>query len=311
VKRLLVTGVSGLLGSNMAVQAADRYEVFGVMRGGRALPAVNAPFRTLLADLVRPGEVERVLDEVQPEIIIHSAALTHVDQCELHPEEAYAANADLPRRLALAARERGARLLHVSTDAVFDGERGSYTEEDQPNPINIYARTKLAGERFVADANSDALIARVIFYGWSWQGQRSLAEFFFRSLSAGIPVTGFSDVIFCPLLVNDMIEIFLRMVERGLNGLYHVVSAECQTKYGFALMLARQFGFNEQLISPAPYHSAGLKALRSPNLTLSTAKLARALGEELPIQVPAMERFHALYCQGYPQSLRSMLLQNG
>jgi dTDP-4-dehydrorhamnose reductase len=311
VKRLLVTGVSGLLGSNLAVQAADRFEVFGVMRGGRALPAPGTPFQTLLADLVRPGEVERILDVVQPDYIVHCAARTHVDECEADPDGAYADNAELPKRLAQAARISGARLLHISTDAVFDGQRGDYNEEDQPNPINVYARTKLAGERFVAEANSDAMIARVIFYGWSWQGQRSLAEFFFRHLSAGIPVKGFSDVAFCPLLVNDMIEIFLRMFERELSGLYHVVSSECLTKYAFARMLARQFGFDEDLVSPASFQSGGLLAPRSPRLTLCSTKLSRALGEDLPTQEPAMRRYYDLYRQGYPQALRSMLTQNG
>ena len=94
--------------------------------------------------------------------------------------------------------------MHVSTDAVFDGQAAATTEQDTPNPLSIYARTKLDGERGVAEANPDAIIARVNLYGWSLSGRRSLAEFFFNNLSAGKRVKGFTDVYFCPLLANDL-----------------------------------------------------------------------------------------------------------
>jgi dTDP-4-dehydrorhamnose reductase len=308
VKRLLVTGISGLLGLNLSVQAADRFQVFGVMRGSHAA-AAGAPFQTILADLTCPGEIDRILDLAQPDVIIHCAALTDVDRCQADPAEAFRINTDLPGCLARAAKISGIQLLHVSTDAVFDGERGQYSEEDQPNPINVYARSKLTGEQAVAEANPDALIARVNFFGWSWQGQRSLSEWFFHNLSTGRPVNGFTDLIFCPLLVNDMTEIFFRMLDRRLSGLYHVVSAECQSKYSFGRMLARHFGFDENLISPASYQIAGLKAPRSPHLTLCADKLSTALGETMPGQEQAMRRYHELYCQGYPQVLSSVFVK--
>jgi len=242
-------------------------------------------------------------------MIIHCAALTEVDRCEMYPEEAYQANTRLPGILARAAAQNGVRLLHISTDAIFDGQRGDYTESDEPGPINVYARTKLEGERSVAGANPDALIARVNFYGWSWQGSRSLAEYFYNNLACGSPVLGFTDLIFCPLLVNDLVEILLRMLERGLSGVYHVVSSEALSKYTFGRMLARHFSFDENLISPAPYTLANLKAPRSPLLSLRSEKLARDLGEALPGQETAMQRYVELYREGYPQVLRSALVK--
>lgn len=309
--RLLITGVSGLLGINLAWLTAGRFQVTGVMRGFRAttVPGLT-PFSVIEADLTRPGEVERVLEQAQPDAIIHCAALTEVDRCQMFPEDAQVLNAHLPGILARAAGQRGVRLVHISTDAVFDGLRGDYTEHDTPVPINVYARTKLEGEHAVADANPDALIARVNFYGWSWQGQRSLSEYFFNQLSAGMPVQGFADLVFCPLLVNDLVEILLRMLDRELSGIYHVVSSECQSKYDFALMLARAFGFDEGLVTPA-FSNGNLKAPRSPLLTLRSEKLARALGETLPCQQPAMQRYAELYHEGYPQAMRSVLVKPG
>lgn len=307
--RLLVTGVSGLLGLNLAVQAADRFHVTGVMRGERAQPIPGAPFDALLADLSDPQALERVVDQAAPDVIIHCAALTEVDYCEAHPEEARRINSELPGRIACLAAQTGAKLLHISTDSVFDGLRGGYCEEDEPNPVNVYARTKLEGEYAVAEADPDAIIARVNFYGWSWQGRRSLSEFFFYNLSQGKPVFGFADIVFSPLLVNDMIDILLRMVEKKLSGLYHVVSPESQSKFAFGRMLAREFGFDETLVSPVVSCEAGLKAVRSPLLNLHTDKLARALCEALPGQEGSMRRFGELQRQGHPQFLRSLLTE--
>lgn len=310
MKRLLVTGVSGLLGSNLAYLAAGRFQVTGVLRGKRAVAAPGrTPFEVITADLAAPGRIEQILEQVEPDAIIHCAAMTDVDRCEMAADEARQINARVPGWLARAAYKNGVHLVHISTDAVFDGERGDYTEQDEPNPINVYARTKLEGEHAVADADPDALIARVNFFGWSWQGSRSLSEYFFHHLSAGRPVPGYTDLTFCPLLVNDMVEILLRMLERGLSGIYHVVSSEAQSKYSFGRMLAREFGLDESLIVPASYRDAKMKAPRSPRLTLRSDKLARALGEELPRQQPELRRFAELHRQGYPQSLRSVLVE--
>jgi dTDP-4-dehydrorhamnose reductase len=309
VKRLLVTGVSGLLGSNLAWLASEQYSVIGVLTGEHVLASPGlAPFQTIVADLSQPGQVERVMDEAQPEIVIHCAAMTDVDRCEVCPEQATRINASLPGMMAKSAAKNKIQLLHISTDAVFDGEQGNYCEEDLPKPINVYSRTKFEGEQIVAEAYPEALIARVNFYGWSWQGRRSLAEWFYNNLGGGRCIPGFTDLIFSPLLVNDMALILLSMLDRRLSGLYHVVSSEFQSKFAFGRMLAREFGFDDELVTPASYLSAGLKAPRPRMLNLRSEKLARVLGADLPAQAPAVRRFVELHRQGYPQSLRAMFI---
>jgi dTDP-4-dehydrorhamnose reductase len=325
--RILVTGASGLLGLNLALSAAGRtsaaepagaHEVFGVTHHH---PLHNAPFHVLQADLLEHGTLERLLDTVQPDCVIHCAALTNLDDCEADPDLAHRLNAELPGRLAALVAKGGARakpiqLVHISTDAVFDGTRGNYGEEDAPSPLGVYARTKLAGERAVAAANPQAIIARVNLYGWSLMGRRSLAEFFFNNLSAGKRVMGFTDVFFCPLLANDLAGILVSMLEEQLSGLYHVVSREATSKYDFGVAVARRFGLDEGLITPTPVAASGLQAPRSPNLTLRTDKLAAALGRRgdqyhpdsalLPSWQEGLERFFELYRSGYPQMLKQL-----
>lgn len=301
--RILITGASGLLGLNLALETARRHTVFGTVN--HHLLKTGA-FRVIQADLLDPGVVEHLLDEVQPEWVIHCAALANLDACEADPLLAQQLNTELPRKLACHVARSGARLLHVSTDSVFDGLRGNYSEEDIPTPACVYSRTKLAGERAVAEADPNAIIARVVFYGWSLEGRRSLAEFFFHNLSQGNTVMGFTDVLFCPLLVNDLVDIFIRMLEMQLSGLFHVVSSECLSKYEFGMRLAERFNLDGRLINPISVALAGLKANRSPNLTLRSDKLARLLRQPLPSISTGLDKFYTLYQQGYPQQLHGM-----
>lgn len=301
--RILITGASGLLGLNLALETAGQHEVYGTARDH---PLNTDVFTLLVCDLLEQGVVERVLDQVQPDWVIHCAALANVDACEANPVLARKSNTILPLELATHVARGGARLVHISTDAVFDGSRGDYGEEDDPNPLSVYARTKLEGERAVAQANPQAIIARVNLFGWSISGQRSLGEFFFSNLQAGRRVLGFTDVFFCPLLANDLAHILLRMHEKKLSGLYHVVSRECLSKYDFGVRLAQKFGLDASLITPASVQEGGLAARRSPNLTLRTDKLTQALGEPPPDIASGLDGFYRLYQQGYPQKLQKM-----
>ncbi|HMN62184.1 MAG TPA: SDR family oxidoreductase [Anaerolinea sp.] len=305
MKTLLVTGASGLLGLNLCLDqaAAGRYRVVG-QANRHALQ--GAPFPVLQADLARPGEFARLLAETRADTVVHTAALANLDACEKDPAASTRVNAELPGEVAEACRRAGARLAHLSTDSVFDGATGGYREDDRPNPQGVYAQDKLAGELAVRSANPEAVIARVNFYGWSLSGGRSLSEFFYNNLSAGRRVNGFTDVFFCPLVANRLGEILLEMLERGLQGVFHVLSGECQSKYAFGVALARRFGFDDGLVTPISVAESGLLARRSPNLTLSVAKLEAALGRALPGQSEGLERLHALWAEGRPQMLRAM-----
>lgn len=300
--KLLVTGASGLLGLNLSLMMQDRHQVTGVDRSKLA----GVPFELLRADLLDSTLEHEILDAVRPEAVIHCAALADPDACELAPDAARRMNAELPGELAGACARRGIRFLHISTDAVFDGTKdGEYTESDAPNPLGVYARSKLDAEQAVLSANPQAIIARVNFYGWSLSGTRSLGEFFYNGLSAGQPCAGFTDIWFCPLFVGELGHILVRMLERGLSGLYHVVGAEALSKYDFGRQVARQFGFDERLVIPSLVEESSLKARRSHNLRLSIHKLSTDLGNEIPGVSTGLAQFYTQHRQGYPQKLRS------
>ena len=302
--RILITGASGLLGLNTALEAAKEHQVFGQVNSQRLN---TTAFSVIQADQLVPGAIQRLLEHTQPDWVIHCAALANVDLCETDPQQAQQLNSEVPGELAEYVARGGARLIHVSTDAVFDGQVGDYREQDVPNPLGVYARSKLAGEQAVAASNPQAIIARVNLFGWSLFGKRSLAEFFFNNLSANKPCMGFTDVFFCPMLANDLGMVFLKMLEAGLSGLYHTVGSQCLSKYEFGIQLARRFGFDDGLVIPTSVEDSGLTAVRSPNLTLRTDKLVHALGEPLPNVSTGLEKFYTQYQQGYPQQIRRLV----
>jgi dTDP-4-dehydrorhamnose reductase len=300
--KLLITGASGLLGINLATESMREHEVIGVDRG----TLKSAPFHVVRADLTHRNEIDSMIGSMRPDWLINCAALANLEQCEEDPVQARYLNVDLPAELAAACARRNISFVHISTDAVFDGLReGAYTEEDEPSPPGIYSQTKLDGERLVQESNPEAIIARVNFYGWSLGGRRSLGEFFVNNLSDGKPVNGFTDVVFCPMLVNDTARLLLEMLQKKLRGLYHLVGAQPMSKYQFGVEVARRFGLNETLISPQSVKASNLTAKRSHNLWLSTHKLSTDLGHEIPAFSTGLAEFYTQFQQGYPQKIRS------
>ena len=304
MSRFLVTGVSGLLGLNFALALDGKTHQVSGVDNRNPLRWIN--FKTRQADLTEKGIFDLLLEEFQPEVILHCAAMANVDECEKHPEEANTINAILPGELALTAARHQVKYVHISTDAVFDGQRGDYAETDEPNPLSVYARTKRDGEIAVLKCNPDALVARVNFYGWSISGTRSLAEFFVNNLSEGKAVKGFTDVLFCPMMVLDLAATLVEAVEHDLKGIYHSVGPQRMSKYDFGVAIARQFGFGESLVTPASVTDGGLTAVRSPNLTLSTEKLTEALGHPLPVFDQGLAKFFDQYRHGFPELIKSM-----
>ena len=300
--KLLITGVSGLLGINLAQEFMSTHEVVGVHRGSLS----NAPFKVLKTDLTDLAEVDFIVKETRPDWVINCAALADLEACEAAPDLARTLNIDLPKALANACKVHGAKLAHISTDAVFDGtKQGFYTEDDEANPLGVYAKTKLEGERAVLSEYEEAVVARVNFYGWSLGGKRSLAEFFFNNLTNDKSISGFTDVIFCPMLVNDTARVLVKMLERGLSGLYHLVGPQAMSKYQFGVEIARKFGLDESEISPKSVHSSTLTARRSNNLWLHTHKLSTDLGQPMPEFSTGLNEFYTQFQQGYPQKIRS------
>lgn len=301
---IVVTGASGLLGANLALAACERgYETVGLYHRH---PVRLAGVRCLSIDLSDRLAVMNLLQSLHPRWIVHCAALTNVDWCEDHSEEAFRDNAHAPGEMASLARELDARFVYISTDAVFDGQFGGYSEDDTPRPINVYAQSKLAGEQAVAQAHPDSLIVRTNLFGWNVQDKASLGEWVLTRLKAGSPVPAFDDVEFAPLLANDLGEIVLDLLHRGARGLFHAGASDAVSKYDFALAIAREFGLSTSSIQRTHIADAALRAPRPQKTWLRADKLEQALDRRMPTVAQAIARFHELQTNGFVKKLKQM-----
>lgn len=304
--RILVTGAGGLLGSNLVLQASAAHPVAASsFSGGIALDGVESH----VADLTDPAAVRSLIDAAAPDWVIHCAAATDVDACEADPEGAFRLNRDAAGFLARAAG--GTRFAHISTDCVFDGERGDYAEDDEPTPVSVYGRSKLAGEQAVVEAHPGALVIRTNIYGWNARPKQSLAEWFLARTEAGLRSPGWSDVRSTPILVNDLSEIVLALLEAGASGVFHVGGETCLSKLEFGRRVAATFGLDPSAIVESRVADAGLSAPRGRNLCLRAERLKRELGIRPPSVDQGLERFRRLRDHGWVDRLHSLTAETG
>jgi len=244
MKRILVTGASGLLGSKVVKLAEPSFEV---------IPTHNRRSffkNSVKMDITNGAEVFQVVIKMKPDVVMHVAAETRVDLCEKNRPEAWKVNAEGAKNVALACDKINARLIHVSTDYVFDGEKGVYVESDEPNPVNYYGWTKLKGEEFVRENCQDYVIARTsVLFGWhSWK--TNFALWVLESLRRREPITVADDHYNSPTLADNLAEALLETATKDLSGVFHTAGSERINRYEFAVKIAKNFELDATMIRP-------------------------------------------------------------
>ncbi|GIK54242.1 MAG: NAD(P)-dependent oxidoreductase [Planctomycetota bacterium] len=276
--RVLITGGSGLLALNWACAMRREWDVvLGTHAHTVRLEGVSA--RPL--DLDDGKILARQFKEIAPDLVVHAAGLTSVDQCEENPDLARHVNAGLARNVAEAAATGNIRLVHISTDHLFAGTRSGYREEDAPEPLNEYARSKLLAEEWVGQANLRALIIRTNFFGWGHAGRQSFSDWIIYSLRAGREITLFDDVFFTPILADALAKAAHRLVGLAASGTFNVAGDERVSKYEFAKRLAQAFDLPGELIQRGRIRDAGLFAKRPPDMSMDNTKASDLLSASL------------------------------
>lgn len=244
MEKIIVTGASGLLGSKIVGKTEKKYAVYPTHA---TLPLSPNSLKMNITD---ESEVKRVFSKIKPNVVIHTAAETNVDKCENDKNRALRVNAEGTKFLAEACRQIDARIVYVSTDYVFDGEKGLYTEEDEPKPVNYYGLTKLMGEEYVAELCEGCVILRTsVLYGVHAE-KPNFALWVIKSLKEKKRLTVVEDHYNSPTFADNLAEVILEIIDKRLEGVYHTAGSERISRYGFALKIAEIFDFDASLISP-------------------------------------------------------------
>jgi dTDP-4-dehydrorhamnose reductase len=266
----LVTGAQGFLGANAGIYLRGKSRTIGLTRTNQT---PNLFAEGITGDLTEPDDIAKAIIDRRPSVVLHAAALASHEACEADPALAERINVDATRVLAGAAEQAGAQFIYISTDAVFDGLRGDYTETDEPSPFSVYGETKLAGEQQAINETA-ALVVRTNFFGWSPGGHRSILEFFVNELTSGHKVQGYTDFVVTSTYVQFLLDAIWRLSQLDTTGIVNVVSSDKLSKCEFGQSTAAVFGLDSNLIEAARAAAADHPTLRVRDLSLSTNKLA-------------------------------------
>jgi len=286
--RLLITGASGLYGSKLANLAEENgHEVYSAYKDH------HAPFgKPVRLDVSNRIEVEKTFKEIAPESVVHAASLTDVDKCELNRELAWQINVKGTENIARASQSASAFLLYVSTDYVFDGEKGCYAETDPPNPLNFYGLTKVRAEERLKFVTADWCIARasVIYGATPAAGKVNFALWVLNSLKKKEKTKVLVDQWNSPTLNSSLARMTFEIVERRLTGVFHLSGATRISRYDFAKTIADTFDLDSSPLVPTVAKEFSWLAKRPRDSSLNTAKAQRFLkSKPLPIEEALQE----------------------
>jgi len=285
MEKLLIIGVSGLTGYKLAKLSSNKYKVFGTYNH-RSIIIENCELYQL--DKTNKKLTNSLLKKINPDVIVDCSALHNVDYCETHKEETWKVNVDAPKFIAKISKEIGARMIYISTDYVFDGTKGSYTEESQPNPLNYYGISKLEGEQEIAKTKTDYAICRTsLIYGWNpneLMGKTSSSGksqnyviWVLNKLRSGENVNIVTDQYSTPTLADNLAEAILTLSNSNLQGIFHTAGKACINRFDFTLKIAEVFGINKSLISPTTSDKFKQVAKRPKRCCLNVSKLESQL----------------------------------
>jgi dTDP-4-dehydrorhamnose reductase len=266
-QKTLILGGSGFLGQYISRVIGDEIITHHSGRSREMAPKNAFIFQ------ITPENLQELKDYIRENSfsrIINCVANASLEKCEQYPDDARFLNVEVAKCLAEISLETGAKFVQISTDAVFDGKKAFRNEDDTCSPETVYGKTKLLGEQEVLSANPSSLVVRVNFFGLS-ERKTSLFNYFLFGLQNQQTLIGFPNIFFTPLYVESTAMAIRRLLELNVTGVIHVAGKERISKYEFGRLIARVWGYPEELIKSSEYHS---KVNRSLDLSLDTSKLS-------------------------------------
>ena len=278
MKRILITGGSGLLGINWALNDREKYEVVLALHNREVSLSKTTSFNASLDSF---DSAESCIKEIKPDIVIHTAGITSVENCEMDPAKARVVNTDLASNIAMACSVLNVQLVHISTDHLFSGGHSMAKETTPVYPLNVYAETKAEAELMVLKNSPDALVIRTNFYGWGPSYRPSFSDYIINALRKGKEVTLFEDVFYTPILVERLIQNIHELLRKNARGIFNIVADERVSKYQFGMSIAKCFNLDSTLIQKGKMKDNPTLVNRPYDMSLSNSKSCSLIGHQL------------------------------
>ncbi len=279
MKKIFITGALGFLGGHVYKQAAARWRV---LAGYYRHEPGNRGGDRIRLDLTDAEQVREALKTFRPDVIIHCAANSNLDECQKNPGLAEEINVRSVEYLISAANDLNSRLIFISSDMVFDGAKGNYRETDPVSPLSVYGCTKVRAEEALARDCKNYVIARAaLIYGRPETGGSSFSMWIEDRLRAGSTVSLYRDQFRTPVLADNLAEALLELAENDYAGVIHLGGANRTDRYTFGKQLCAAAGYNEGLLRPGSMHDDSPAAPRPEDVSLNTDRAASALSARL------------------------------
>ena len=253
--KVLLTGCNGMLGSSLSEKLSKvNYTTWATGKTACRLPSLflhdNFIYHNL--DITNAEQTAALINSFKPDLIIHAAAMTQVDDCEQNKDICYSVNVDGTNNLITAAKEVNARFCLISTDFVFSGENGPYSETDPTDPVNYYGETKVLAEQLVITSGLNWSIVRtILLYGKADPSKRSNFIYWVKnSLEAGVNIKVVDDQIRTPTFIPDLVEGIYLIAEKGAEGIFHISGKDILTPYKMAVKIADFLNLDKNLLEP-------------------------------------------------------------
>lgn len=272
---ILITGGAGFLGTTWATKNSSRFDVHVTLNHQQQQLKDVTPH---WIDLTDANKVTELVTTLRPDIIINTVGLTNVDDCETQPQLAHQLNVTTAQNIAQATKGSKTKLVHISTDHLFDGEGKFYTEESSVHPLNEYAKTKREAEVVVQKIDPKALIVRTNFYGPSFSKKKSFTDWLTTELSQNHQLKMYTDLFFSPIYIGDLIDFTNMAIEKDLNGIVNLTGSERISKFDFGICFAKVFNFDQALIHPTTLNEFPKRVKRPRDMSLSPEKFLKLTG---------------------------------
>ena len=277
--KIMILGANGFTGRRILKRLSSKHQVLACSLHPDILPEEGYEFHIL--DMQSVDATDALLNNFRPDVIINASAMSVVDYCEQHPEEAYALNVTAVKHLAEYSLSNSCRLIHLSTDFVFDGTATeAYTETDTTNPINYYGKTKQWSEEVIEQACTNYAIARIeVVYGKPFNGQHgNIVHLVKTRLENGQSIRVVSDQFRSPTWVEDIARAIESLLSDKYQGIYHICGGETMSVADIAYRVAKHFGLDTSLIQPVTTEEMNEATPRPLFSPMSTEKAFREFG---------------------------------
>lgn len=278
MKKIFITGGTGRIGNDVSDLLKDKYKVYA---GTTQKDFKIKDYDVVFSDITDRESLMRLMKKINPDYVLHLAALTDVNLCEENKELAAKVNIEGTKNVVLASNKVSAKLVHASTNYIFDGEKGMYKEEDEPKPVNFYSLTKLLAEKEILKY-PNSVITRVCPFGWGYRNKLTFMRWIVNKLSNQEKINLFTDQFFSPISTYDYAEVLAKIFENNFTGVLNIAGSERLSRYDFAKKVADVFELNSGLLNPIKISDMKENAKRPRDTSLDISQAKNLFGDIFP-----------------------------